>query len=233
MHRNPKAAAHCPGCHQELITARGAPAPWGHPILSPHENPFPGTPWGKHLAEPRHQPPHRSAGRCAEPPALCQKRPCSQGGTRGPTQGSPHPALPHVPALPWGFRFRAGFCSARSPKHPGAGSGATLPGAAPCGTGAGAQPAPRLPGAAGAGSGFGGAASRPLSGRKRKPSGEAVPRSAAPGEAPRACGRSFGPGQGSAARPRSTWGLAGPKNPPAGSANASPNGGRSGTQGPG
>lgn len=96
---------------------------------------------GANTTEPRHQPPHCSVGRCAEPPALCQKRPRSRGGTRGPTQGSPHPALPHVPALPWGFRFRAGFCSARSPKHPGAGSGATLPGAAPCGTGAGARPA--------------------------------------------------------------------------------------------
>lgn len=171
----------------------------------------------------------------APSPQRCAKSgPAPRGAREAPRRAAPTQRCPTSQRCPGAFAFgqvsaqpahQSILVRAAGPRYRGQPRAGQEPGPG--------RPAPRLPGAAGAGSGSGGAASRPLSGRKRKPSGEAVPRSAAPGEAPRACRRSFGPGQGSAARPRSTWGLTGPKNPPAGSANASPNGGRSGTQSPG
>lgn len=188
------------------------------------ENPFPGMPWGKHLVEPRDQPPQSSAGRCAEPPALCQKQPHSQGAREAPHRA----AL--TQRCPGAFAF--GQVSAQ-PAHQSIPARA----AGPCYRGqprVGQEPGPGRPLAYRGQHGRGAAPVGPRLGRCLAGRGSRAARPCRAAQLPeRPRGRSFGPGQGSAAWPRSTWGLAGPKTPPAGPANASPDGGRSGTQGPG
>lgn len=87
-HRNPKAAAHCPGCHQKLITAHGAQAPWGRPIL---KTPSRGCPGASTSSSHATSPPRAQRG-AAPSPQRCAKSSPTPRGHEKPHTGQPSPS---------------------------------------------------------------------------------------------------------------------------------------------